>query len=73
MKFVEDISNLRAHVTKGTCNLSLCDKRPGICKNQGVCAAPEENKITCDCRWTGYDGATCTEGKILGYSTTSIQ
>ena len=56
---------------KGSCNLSLCDKRrknkpPGICENQRVCVPSGENSATCECRWTGYNGITCTEGMMQG-------
>ena len=67
---VEDISNLRSYVRRGSCNLTLCDKRinepPGVCENQGVCFPSGENSATCDCGWTGYTGPTCIEGKMLG-------
>ena len=56
---------------KGSCNLSLCDKRrknkpPGICENQGVCVPSGKSSATCECRWTGYNGTTCTEGMMQG-------
>jgi hypothetical protein len=69
---VNDIPSLRSYVTQGSCNLSLCDKRrrnkpPGICENQGVCVPSGASPPTCDCRWTGYNGTTCTEGKVQGF------
>ena len=68
MMRVEDISSLRSYARKGSCNLTLCDKRvnkpPGVCENQGVCIPSGENSATCDCRWTGYTGPTCTEDAL---------
>ena len=68
LRRIDDIPSQRSFVVEGNCNLTLCDKpqvknRHGICHNRGVCKSDGKGFATCDCRWTGYDGPTCTDGK----------
>ncbi|XP_028406187.1 uncharacterized protein LOC114528709 [Dendronephthya gigantea] len=66
---ISDIPSQRFFVTEGNCTLTVCDmprvdNLHGNCDNKGVCKPDGKGSATCDCRWTGYEGPTCTEDAL---------
>ncbi|XP_046397067.1 contactin-associated protein-like 2 isoform X2 [Ischnura elegans] len=82
---LEPRSVVRSRHTVGEVSLDNCQlvdpcKRPNACKHGGKCSV-KDDKVTCDCRGTGYIGKnchfaeyrkTCEELALLGYTKPDV-
>lgn len=61
-RYVINTKRVVGEVALDNCQFVDPCKRPNKCEHNGKCSV-EEDKITCDCSKTGYNGTNCHFGK----------